>query len=99
MKVKSRSRFPKSFGGRLCLALLVFSASLTSTAQTDRLSLPDMGASADSVLSRKEEEEYAKALVRQMRAYEVLNEDPLITAFFEDMGYRLVSNRDRKSVV
>jgi len=95
MKVKSRTRFPLRIASRLCLALLVFSASLTSTAQTDRLALPDMGASADSVLSRKEEEEYAKALVRQMRAYEVLNEDPLITAFFEDMGYRLVSNSDR----
>jgi predicted Zn-dependent protease len=95
MKVKSRKQFPKGFAGRFCLALLVFSTSLTSTAQTDRLALPDMGASADSVLSRKEEEEYAKALVRQMHAYEVLNEDPLITAFFEDMGYRLVANSDK----
>lgn len=95
MKVKSRHSFLANLAARSALALLIFSASLTSTAQTDRLALPDMGASADSILSRKEEDEYAKALVRQMRAYEVLNEDPLITAFFEDMGYRLVANSNR----
>jgi predicted Zn-dependent protease len=68
---------------------------MAGVAQTEQLDLPDMGASADSILSRAEEQEYAKAIVRQMRAYEVLNEDPLISAFFEDMGFRLASNSDR----
>ena len=78
-------------------AVLLITAlvSLASVAQTKQLDLPDMGASADSIISRAEEEEYAKALVRQMRAYEVLNDDPLISAYFEDMGYRLASNSDR----
>lgn len=80
---------------RLALMLLTASASMASVAQTQQLDLPDMGASADTILSRKEEEEYAKALVRQMRAYEVLVEDPLISGFFEDMGYRLASNSNR----
>lgn len=77
------------------LALATAGISLSSVAQTERVELPDMGASADSILSRQEEEEYAEALVRQMRAYEVLNEDPLISAYFADMGYRLVANSDR----
>jgi len=68
---------------------------VASVAQVERLDLPDMGASADTIISRAEEAEYAKALVRQMRAYEVLNEDPLISAYFRDMGYRLASNSDR----
>ena len=38
--------------------------------------MPDMGASADTILSRQEEAAYARALIRQMRAYDVLNEDP-----------------------
>lgn len=80
---------------RLGLLLATLCTSLASVAQTEQLDLPDMGASAESILSRAEEEEYAKALVRQMRAYEVLNEDPLITAYFEDMGYRLASHSDR----
>ena len=85
----------KFFQSRLGLAVLTACTSLASVAQTERLELPDMGASADTILSRAEEAEYAKSLVRQMRAYEVLNEDPLISAFFEDMGYRLASNSDR----
>jgi len=80
---------------RLALALLTAGVGTAGMAQTDRLDLPDMGASADSILSRKEEEEYARALVRQMRAYEVLVEDPLISGYFEDMGFRLASNSDR----
>ncbi|MEE8339681.1 MAG: M48 family metalloprotease [Xanthomonadales bacterium] len=85
----------KNFMSRLTLAVLIAGTSLASVAQTKRLELPDMGASADTILSRSEEAEYAQALVRQMRAYEVLNEDPLISAFFEDMGYRLASHSDR----
>ena len=79
----------------LALALVTALISMASVAQTEQLDLPDMGASANAILSKAEEAEYAKALVMQMRAYEVLNEDPLISAYFEDMGYRLASNSDR----
>jgi predicted Zn-dependent protease len=95
---KAGSRFESGAGKslvRLGLLLATLCTSLASVAQTEQLDLPDMGASADTILSRAEEEEYARALVRQMRAYEVLNEDPLISAYFEDMGYRLASNSDR----
>ena len=80
---------------RFALVWVIALTSLASVAQTQPLDLPDMGASANSILSRAEEEEYAKALVMQMRAYEVLNEDPLINAFFQDMGFRLASHSDR----
>ena len=85
----------KTFASRLGIAVATACTSIASVAQTERLDLPDMGASADTIISRAEEAEYAKALVRQMRAYEVLNEDPLISAYFEDMGFRLASNSDR----
>jgi len=81
--------------GRLLVALLTAGTSLAGVAQTERLALPDMGASAETILSRREEQEYAEAMVRQMRAYEVLVEDPLISGFFRDMGYRLASNSNR----
>ena len=80
---------------RLALVLLTALTSLASVAQTEQLDLPDMGASANSILSDAEEAEYAKALLMQMRAYEVLNEDPLISAYFEDMGFRLAAHSDR----
>ncbi|MDX1381448.1 MAG: M48 family metalloprotease, partial [Xanthomonadales bacterium] len=60
----------------------------------NRVALPDLGASASGVLSPQEEEAYAQALLRQMRAYTVLVEDPLVNEFFADMGYRLVAQSD-----
>ena len=80
---------------RFTVGLLTLSVSLSSVAQNERIDLPDMGASADTIISRAEEAEYAKALVRQMRAYEVLNDDPLISDYFRDMGYRLAATSDR----
>lgn len=99
----SRVKFTKpraaSSGGhllpRLALASAISLVSLSSVAQDKQLELPDMGASAETILSRSQEEEYAKALVRQMRAYGVLDEDPQINAFFKDMGYRLASHSDK----
>ena len=80
---------------KVLVALMVFLASFSAAAQNEQLDLPDMGASSETILSRAQEEEYAKMLVRQMRAYEVLVEDPLISAYFEDMGFRLASHSDR----
>lgn len=80
---------------RLMLVLFTACTSLAAVAQNEQMNLPDMGASADTFLSRSEEAEYAQALVRQMRAYEVLNEDPMISNYFKDMGFRLASHSDK----
>jgi predicted Zn-dependent protease len=79
--------------GLIALAIAVFS--LSSVAQNDRIPLPDMGNSAGDILTEKEEREYANALIRQMRAYEVMVEDPQISAYFENMGFSLVAQSDR----
>lgn len=80
---------------QIVLAVLVAAISLSSIAQTGRVNLPELGNSASDVLSNKEEREYAEALIRQMRAYELLIEDPLINDFFSDMGYNLASRSDQ----
>ena len=80
---------------KVSLCLCLASVSLASVAQVDNVTLPDMGASADSIMSRTEEEDYARALLMQMRAYEAIVEDPQIEAFFSDMGYRLVSYSEK----
>ena len=76
------------------VAVLVTTISLTSIAQTDRVNLPELGNSASNVLSNAEEKEYAAGLVRQMRAYDLIVEDPQISEFFSSMGFSLVSNSD-----
>ena len=77
------------------VAVLITAVSLSSIAQTGRVHLPELGNSASDVLSSAEEREYAASLVRQMRAYELLVEDPLINGFFSAMGYNLVSSSDK----
>lgn len=90
-----KSRRVALFLQRAFICVSMLTVSLASTAQTDNVTLPDMGASADSILSRKEEEDYARTLLMQMRAFDVLVEDPQISAFFSDMGYRLVAYSER----
>lgn len=63
-------------------------------AQEDRIQLPDLGASADAIFSDGEERAYARQLVRQLRQFGLLIEDPQINAFFSDMGYKLISHSD-----
>lgn len=80
---------------QMLVAVMVAAVSLSSIAQTDRVELPELGNSASDVISAAEEREYAAGLVRQMRAYELLVEDPLINDFFSDMGFNLVSRSDK----
>ena len=91
VRVKKKYSFP----GQILIAIMVAFISLSSIAQTDRVYLPELGNSASDVLSNAEEREYAASLIRQMRAYELLVEDPLIAGFFSDMGYNLVSRSDQ----
>ena len=77
------------------MTILIAAISLSSVAQTGRVKLPELGNSASELLSNSEEREYAESLIRQMRAYELLNEDPLISDFFSDMGYSLAANSDQ----
>jgi len=80
---------------RFLTGVLVTTLSLSSIAQTGRVNLPELGNSASDVLSYKEEREYAESLIRQMRAYELLDEDPLINGFFSDMGFNLAASSDQ----
>ena len=91
VSVKLTSEFIR----RSVLSLGVALFSVSSVAQNDRVPLPDMGNSASAILTEKEEEAYAGALIRQMRAYDILMDDPQISAYFKNMGYRLVAQSDR----
>ena len=89
--VKQKQGFLK----QLLISILIVTISLSSIADTNRINLPELGNSASDVLSNAEEREYAESLIRQMRAYELLVEDPLISDFISDMGYNLASRSDQ----
>jgi len=85
----------RGFFTQFLLAAAIAGTSLSSVAQTGRVALPELGNSASDVLSKSEEREYAESLLRQMRAYEILDEDPLVNDFFSSMGYKLAANSDQ----
>lgn len=91
VSVKQKHGILKQF----LVAILVATISLSSVAETNRIHLPELGNSASDVLSNAEERDYAESLIRQMRAYELMVEDPLISDFFSDMGYNLASRSDQ----
>lgn len=74
--------------------LSVAALCLSSVSRAERISLPELGNSASNVISKSDEKEYAQKLIRQMRAYHLLVEDPLINDFFSDMGYKLAAHSD-----
>ncbi len=94
----------------LSVAILVISqASIAQNTSSDeprysdsenrRLALPDIGGSFDNSFSNREAREYAEYIIRQLRGYNLLVEDPLIEAYFADMGQRLASNSNRPETV
>lgn len=80
---------------QILVTIVVATISMSSIAQTGRVNLPELGNSASDILSNSEEREYAAGLIRQLRAYELLIEDPLINDFFSDMGFNLASRSDQ----
>jgi predicted Zn-dependent protease len=80
---------------QLLIAVSIAAVSLSGAAQTGRVDLPELGNSASTILSNSEEKEYAESLIRQLRAFGLMVEDPLISQFFSDMGYNLASSSDQ----
>ena len=57
--------------------------------------LPDIGSSAASAMSPGEMKAYGASMLHEMRAYNYVLDDPLVSDYLQDLGYRLVSYSDR----
>jgi len=69
-------------GAGLCLA--------PAMAQ-DNVRLPDLGSSANALVSPREAQDYGAAMLRQMRALDMVLDDPLLDDYINDLGFRLVA--------
>jgi len=58
--------------------------------------LPDLGGTSTRLMPIEQEMTFARDFERYMRANNMLIEDPLIRDYFEDMGFRLVAQSDRR---
>lgn len=76
---------------------MVMAAAIAGTAgaQEKGVRLPDIGSSAASVMSPTEMTEYGASMLHQMRSYNLVLDDPLVSDYLHSLGYRLVSFSDR----
>lgn len=82
---------------RLLTGLLAaLAVSLPAASQVrDPLALPDMGSSAATLITPAEEQGYGESTLRQLRAYDMLLEDPLLEEYLGALGQRLVAVSER----
>ncbi len=85
---------PRRLLPRLLTALI--SAALVGPAGAqDNVRLPDLGSSANALISPQEAQDYGASMLRQMRALDMVVDDPLLDDYINDLGYRLVASSDK----
>lgn len=79
---------------RLFTALVSAGLCFAAGAQ-DNVRLPDLGSSANTLISDQEANDYGAAMLRQMRALDMVVDDPLLDDYINHLGYRLVAASDK----
>jgi len=88
------SMAPRLLAPRLLAALISAGLACTAGAQQD-VRLPDLGSSANALISPQEAQDYGASMLRQMRALDMVVDDPLLDDYINDLGYRLVASSDK----
>jgi len=85
---------PRRLAPRLLTALVTAGLACAAGAQ-DSTRLPDLGSSANALISPQEAQDYGASMLRQMQALDMVVDDPLLDDYINDLGYRLVANCDK----
>lgn len=81
---------PRRPATRLLTALILAGLAFAAGAQ-DSSRLPDLGSSANALISPQEAQDYGASMLRQMRALGMVVDDPLLEDYINDLGFRLVA--------
>jgi len=65
------------------------------TADSREIELPDIGLSASAAITEQEENAYGAQLLRALRNYNVLIDDPIVTEYLDTLANRLVLSSRR----
>ncbi|MDH5407435.1 MAG: M48 family metalloprotease [Gammaproteobacteria bacterium] len=74
----------------LPLIFVIFFASLAH-AQTEKILIPEMGNSADAIISPTEEKQTGEAVIRNIRRAGGIISDPILEAYINHLGYKLIA--------
>ncbi|GLQ88715.1 M48 family metalloprotease [Dyella flagellata] len=79
---------------RLLTTLLAAGVAFAAGAQDkpDDIRLPDLGSSANALISPQEAQDYGAMMLQQMRALDMVLDDPLLDDYINNLGFRLVAN-------
>jgi beta-barrel assembly-enhancing protease len=81
---------------RLPVAIAAFTFSLAAVcAPAQDQQLPDIGSSANELLNPSQQAEYGAMLLRQLRHYGYVLDDPLIDGWLQSVGHRLAAASDK----
>lgn len=83
---------------KLLLTILAAACTGFAGAQDPAVRLPDIGSSAANAATPEEMREYGAAMLREMRSYNMVFDDPLVSDYINSLGYRLVSYSDRSDL-
>jgi beta-barrel assembly-enhancing protease len=87
MKTLLAPRWPQSAVLSLLIACGIFCGATPGFGQQFRL--PDMGSTADTVMSSAAERRLGKAFIRSVRAQLPVIDDPMLTSYLDSLGHRL----------
>jgi len=73
------------------LTVLVLAGLTFGAAAQSEVRLPDLGSSANALISPQEAQDYGAAMFRQMRALNMVIDDPLLDDYINNLGFRLVA--------
>ncbi len=85
---------PRRLVPRLLTGLITTALACAAGAQQD-VRLPDLGSSANALISPQEAQDYGASMLREMRALDMVVDDPLLDDYINDLGHRLGANCDR----
>jgi predicted Zn-dependent protease len=82
------------FRYRLLITLAAAGVAFGAGAQDkpDDVRLPDLGSSANALISPQEAQDYGAMMLQQMRALDMVVDDPLLDDYINSLGFRLVAN-------
>jgi beta-barrel assembly-enhancing protease len=77
----------------LALAGLCFAVGAQNN--SDDVRLPDLGSSANALISPQEAQDYGASMLHEMRALDMVVDDPLLDDYINNLGFRLVADSDK----
>lgn len=80
---------------KILMTLIAAACSGLAGAQQPGVRLPDIGSSAAMAASPEEMREYGASMLRELRSYDMIFDDPLVSDYMSSLGYRLVAHSDQ----